>query len=333
MNRARLALALICIAGLSLLTGCSRRKEIWIYTSLPKDVIAEMVEPLQAAVQGADVKWYQSASDMVASRLTSEAEAGNMKADLVLTTDPLWYVEQKRKGRLLSYDSPAARDLPAEYRDADRAFAAMRLSVMVMGYNSTMIKPAEVPERWKDLIGAKGEGKVSMATPLDSPQTFVALSMLSKLFGWDYFASLRKGRMVAEGTQSSVLTRIESGERPIGILPLESALRASAHNRSIKVSYPQDGAVLVPGLIAILKDTGDPEIAQRVYDWFFSSEGQKAVIRGGFYSPLSKSATPEGARPWAELQPSLAPWTTNTLIEMLSTRDQVRARFSEVVLH
>src|SRR4051812_20244005 len=122
----RVLLSLILLLGLIANSACTRRKEIWIYTSLSKDLIAGMVEPLETAIPDADVKWYQSASDTIASRLNSEREKGDVKADLVLTSDPLWYAEMKQKDRLMAYDSPAAKSVPAAFRDPDKMFAAVR---------------------------------------------------------------------------------------------------------------------------------------------------------------------------------------------------------------
>jgi iron(III) transport system substrate-binding protein len=157
--------------------------------------------------------------------------------------------------------------------------------------------------------------------------------MLSKEFGWEYFAELRKLGVVAEGTQSSVLSRIETGERPIGVLPLESIIRAERAHAAIKPIYPLDGAILVPSPIAILKDTEHPEIARKIYDWFFGPAAQSAIVRGGSYSPMPKIVSPDNARPWTELQMQLMKWSPEVLAELFSGRDRVRAKFSEVVMH
>jgi iron(III) transport system substrate-binding protein len=314
-------------------SSCTLKRELWVYTNLPKEVIGEMVEPLEEAVPQADVKWYQSASETLEERLNSEMESGKVKADLVLSGDPLWYLAMKHKGQLLSYDSAAAREMPANLRDPDHAFATVRLSVMVLGYNTNLLKPGELPERWKDLSLPRFDRKVSMSSPLESAMGFVSVGFLSKEFGWDYFAALRKQGLVAEGTQSSVLNRIETGERPIGVVLLDSILKAERAKAPVKPIYPLDGPIQIPSSIAILKDTEHPELAQRLYDWFLGPAAQSAIVRGGSYSPFPKIVSPDGARPWNELQPMLLRWTPESLSELETGRDRIRAKFSEVVLH
>lgn len=328
-----LALLWVTFAVGFAVTGCTSRKEIWVYTSLPKEVIAEMADPLQTAVPQAEVKWYQSGSENVEGRLGSEMELGKIKADLVLMSDPLWFLEMKQKGRLLAYDSPAAKAVPINLRDPDNAFVTVRLPVLVLGYNAAILKPADLPEKWKDLASPRFNQKVSMASPLDSTSAFVGLGVLSKEYGWEFFEDLRKRGLVAEGTQSSVLSRLETGERPLGMISLETVIRAGREKGLVKAIYPQDGVIPVPSPIAIFRETEHPELAQKVYDWFFSTEAQVTIVRGGAYSPLPKFISPEGAKPWGELQDHLMKWSPQGLAEMLSGRDRIRAKFSEVVLH
>jgi ABC-type Fe3+ transport system substrate-binding protein len=172
-----------------------------------------------------------------------------------------------------------------------------------------------------------------MASPLEAATSFVALASLSKVYGWEFFAELRKYGLVAEGSNASVLTRIETGERPLGLLPLESVLRAGGRNQSLKIIYPADGVIPVPGSIAIMKETEHPEIAKSVYDWFFSPAAQTIFTRAGSYSPLPKFPPPEGAHPWAEVAAQMMPWSPEIASEMLLKRDRTRAKFSEIVLH
>jgi iron(III) transport system substrate-binding protein len=334
--------ALVALALLS--SGCTLRKETWIYASLPKDVVVEMAEPLEAAIPDADIRWYQSSIENIEARIASELASGKVKADIVLTGDPLWFEEMKKKGRLLAYESPAVKEMPAWLKDPDGAFATLRVSAMVMAFNAAALgKQPELPEKWKDLESPKFDRKVSMASPFDSASTLMTVTLLSRDYGWDYFAGLRKLGLVSEGSQSSALTRVETGERPIGILPLETVLRADRGGGTgagigeakpqLKVIYPQDGAILVPGPIAILADSEHATLAKRVYDWFFGPQAQGALVRGGTYSPVPKQPSPEGARPWAEISQHALKWEPSTLEQLLAGRDKVKAKFSEAVLH
>jgi len=314
-------------------SGCVLfRREIWVYTSLPKEVIADFVKPLEAGVPEADVKWYQASSDKIQERLDSEVKEGEPKGDLVLAGDPLWYLEQKRKGRLLPHKSDAAKEVPAQFQDPDGAFSTVRMSAMVLAYHSE-VPPADIPERWKDLAASKWQRKFSMGNPLDSAASFLTLAQLVRVLGWDYMKGLRKQSVLAEGNSASVIARIERKERVIGAALLENIIKANLRGTPVRPIYPLDGVILIPGPIAILKDTRHPEIAKKVYDWFYSSAAQSVLVRNGMYSPLSRIVSPDKARTWTDVLRDSMPWSPEILAEIYDSREKIQAQYSDIVLH
>jgi iron(III) transport system substrate-binding protein len=321
-----------CVLALAS-TGCTSKKQVWIYTSLYKEMIAEMDPALHAAIPDADIKWYQGGSENVAAKINTEIAAGGTKADLVLTSDPFWYYELKQNGKLLPYESPAAKAVGPEWRDPDHAFVTVRLPVMVIGYNSESYKETDVPTTWKELAQPKYKGKLSMGSPLESGTMFTTVALLSKMYGWDFFKSLRAMDLVAAGGNSSVITRIETAERPMGVVLIENVLKSMAKGSPVRMVYPADGTVPVPSPIAIFKESRNPEQAKRVYDWFFTETAQRIMVKGGMYSVMPGIPAPEHARPWSELSKHLIPWSPKVLTDLYKDRDPIKAKFSEVVFH
>lgn len=330
----RVGIGILALLAVSFsFTRCSGKKEIWIYTSIYKEVIAELDPALHAAFPDISVKWYQAGSENVASKVNAELAAGKTQADLILTSDPFWYLELKKAGKLIPYKSPAAQGVPAHFADPDGAFTTVRIPVMVVGYNSESIKEAELPKTWKDLADPKWKTKLSVGNPLESGTCFSTVALLTKLYGWDYFAQLRKLDLVSAGGNSSVITRIETRERPMGIVLLENILKAMKKGSPVRPHYPQDGVIPVPSPIAILQNTEHPEIARKIYDWFFSEAAQKAIVSSGMYSPLATIPSPDKAKPWKELEGNMVKWSNEILNEIYASREQIKAKFSEVVLH
>lgn len=316
-------------------TGCGKGaadNKVWIYTSIYKEVIEEMRAPLKQAVPEADVEWFQSGSENVAGKVTAELAAGRAKADLILTSDPFWYLELKQAGQLLPYASPAAKETPALFADPDGAFAGVRMPVMVIGYNETALKPEELPKGWKDLADPRWKGKLAMPSPLESGTAFTTVALLSRAHGWDYFKELRKNEILAAGGNSTVITRIETKERPVGIVLLENILKAQSKGSPVRAIYPSDGAIPVNSPIAILKDARRPELAKKVYDWFFTREAQERIVKSGMYSLLPGVKEHPGAKQWSEVQAAMMPWSPEVLQEIYTKRDEIKARFSEIIL-
>jgi iron(III) transport system substrate-binding protein len=296
-------------------------------------MIAEMDPQLRAVLPDADIKWYQAGSENVASKVNTEMAAGATKADLILTSDPFWYHELKKTGKLLPYESAAAKAVPAQYRDPEHYWINVRMPVMVIAYNSEAVKEADAPKSFKDLADPKWKGKLTMGSPLESGTMFTTVALLSRKYGWDYFQALRKNDIVAAGGNSSVINRVETRERPIGIVLIENVLKAQAKNSPVKLVYPSDGTIPIPSPIAILKDSKNPELVKKAYDWFFTPEAQKAVVKGGMYAAVPGIAGPDTALGWPELEKNLAPWSPALVDEIYAQRDQLKSKFSEVVFH
>ena len=129
-----------------------------------------------------------------------------------------------------------------------------------------------------------------------------------------------------------MITRIETRERPVGIVLLENILKAQKKGSPVRPHYPSDGSIAVPSPIAIMSDTRNPEIAKKIYDWFFSDEAQRAIVKGNMYSPLVRISAPVGAISWLEISTKMMKWNPELLSELYEKRDEIKKRFTDVVL-
>jgi iron(III) transport system substrate-binding protein len=324
-------LAIFCVL---LPSGCTGgQPKFWIYTSIYKEVIEEMKPALHAAYPDVRIEFYQGGSETIASKVNAQIAAGRTRADLILTSDPFWYLELKKAGELLPYASPSARDIPAAFRDPEHTFTEVRLPVMVMAYHSGVLKEDEIPKNWKDLADPRWKKKLAMPSPLESGTAFAAVALLSKKYGWDFFQALRANDILAAGGNSSVITRIETKERPLGIVLLENVLKAQSKKSPVRPIYPADGTIPVTSPIAILKDSRQPELAKKIYDWFFSADAQRAMVKSGMYSRVEGITAPLNARALPELSRSMMPWSAQVLEELYGERDSIKTKFTEIVLH
>lgn len=326
----------ICVMLVSA-TGCKPSKpQVWIYTSIYKEVVAELEKPLSEAVPEVEIRWFQSGSETIASKVSAELLVGRSRADLILTSDPFWYQELKNAGHLMPYRSPESKYVPTDYQDPDNAFTTVRLPVLVMSYNSKALTEAEAPHSWKDLLQPQWKNKIAMGSPLESGASFTGVSLLSKKLGWEYFESLKKQNVMVGGGNSTVLNRIETQERLIGLLLLENILKAQGKGSPVRPIYPSEGPIPVSSPIAILKTTRQPEAVKKIYDWFFGLRAQEALVHSGMYSFHPNAGTPPHGRELKEAIPVQGPkmnWNPGLLQEIFSQRQAIKIKFSEMFLH
>lgn len=327
ITRPLLLAAALALAG----CGTSDQREFWIYTSLYKDVYPLYEPGLARAFPGVGFKWYQSGSEKIAARVLAEEKGGGTKADLLMTSDLFFYQELERLGLLAELAGPNVEGLPQAYRDPDGAFAVHRFPLMVLAYNPQAVAEEEVPRSFEDLLDPRYAGRLTMPSPLESGSTLTTTLYLYHAFGPSYFEGLRANDVLAAGGNGSTLARIQSGERPVGLVLMENVLKAQERGQtSADWVIPREGALAIPSPAAILKRTRDVELARRVLDWFFSDEGRAVVVRGWMYSAFHDDPPPAGAPPWSEL--TLHPWDLETFEAWSEKRQEVKSLFQATVM-
>ena len=303
--------------------------ELWIYTSIYPAVIERMQPALEEAFPGVAFRWYQKGSEQIAARLNMELDAGASPCDLLMTSDPFYYAELADAGLLEAYESPAAADVPGNLKDPRHAFATVRVPLMVIAVNHDRLDASAFPQSFRDLTAPRFRSRVAMGDPLKSGTTFTTVAALVRKYGWAYFEALRKNDVLSAGGNSSVLSKLETGERPVGIILLENLLPSLSKGAPITVIYPSDGAIPVPSPVGILKGTDRPALARRIYDYLFSEVMQEAIVSGHMYSPLPAFRPPEGARAWKDL--ALFPWDAAFLTWVKKERVAIKKRFRSIM--
>lgn len=305
---------------------------VWIYASIYKEVIAAFDEELRRLYPDISVQWYQSGSENVAARVNAELSSGASQADLIMTSDPFWYLELKESGHLLSYFSPLAQTLEDRYKDPEGFFIINRIPVGIIAYETHRVSPQEAPSSWEDLVLPRWKHQLSMPSPLESGTALSFILNLVQHKGWSFFEALKRNQLIVSGGNSSVMQRIETQETPVGIVLLENALQAQKRGAPISIVYPREGSILVPSPIAILSQSSHPEASKKIYDFFLTETAQKIFLKAHVYSPFLKSEAPEGAKPFSEIEKTAFDWNANILKELRKNKESAKKRFSEMLL-
>lgn len=270
--------------------------KLMIYTSMFPDIIEAVKPELKKAFPHLDVQWFQAGSEQVITKLAGEIEAKKVHADVLMVSDPGYYITLKEKNLLLKFDAPNRQFIDAKYKDNEGYWTGVRLSYMLMAYNTTKVKLEDAPKSFKDLLDPKWKNKLAMANPLLSGSILTVTADLSQRYSWDYFKSLKANGMKIEGGNTAVQNKLITGEYFVGIIGEENILKVSDKGEPLKVAYPTDGAVILPSPIAIFASSQNPEAAKAVTDWWLSKEGQQAIVsKGWMHSVRNDVAPPKGA--------------------------------------
>ncbi len=291
------------------------RPTVWIYTAVYQEQV-DMFEALaKKELPDIDLQWFQGGSEKVAQRWEAEHTSGGSPACIVATSDPSWYVDLAARKLLVAYVSPRALDLPRAW--VTPYYAAHHIDLMVIGAANG--QPA--PKSFAELAEPQWKGKFSTGDPFSSGTTFTTVSAWDQLHGQPFLQLLKENGWVMAGGNSAVLSRIESGEKPVGVVLLNNLLTKPG---AAQIIFPEDGAVPIPGPLAIPTDCPDKGAAERVVDWLFGDSAQALVVKSRMHSPFPGMPAPDGVPPLDQIK--LAPVPADFTVQTAARAPDLRAR-------
>ena len=272
--------------------------ELMVYTSIYPDIIDNMCKPNVAkAFPEMKVNWFQGGTEKVVTKITGEIKAKKIGADVLMVADPSYYLKLEDQKLLLPYKSKEEKNLIND-KAADGAWYAVRVCNMIIAYNADKLKAEDAPKNWTDLADPKWKGKIAMPNPMLSGTAYVAVGALADKYGWEYFDKLKANGLRVEEGNSAIQNKLLTGEYAAAMILEENILKlANTKKEPLKVIYPKDGVVQVPSPIAIFNTTKNPEGAKALGDWWLSTEGQQAVVKGWMHSVRGDVKEPSGSVP------------------------------------
>lgn len=312
MKKRNLALVatLVCLAMLVMLAaGCGGSSStqqvdkakaggpkgtVMIYTSIYPDIVEQVKPALKKAFPDLDIQWFQAGTEKVMAKVAGEIEANKVQADLLMVADPSYYLTLKEKNLLLKYDAPNRKDIKLN-KDDEGYWTGVRVSNMIIAYNTAKVSAADAPKSFKDLLDPKWKGRIAMPSPLLSGTAYVTVGALADKYGWNYFEALKANGLKVEEGNSAIQNKLVRGEYYAVIILEENILKMADKGEPVKVIYPEDGTVVIPSPIAIFNSSKNQDAAKAVLDWWLSKEGQEVVVKGWMHSVRDDIQAPKGA--------------------------------------
>jgi len=159
-----------------------------------------------------------------------------------------------------------------------RAWVGTRLSMFVQAYNTNLVKKADLPKSYQDLLDPKWKGKLVTAHPGYSGVIATHVLALEHAFGWDYFKKLAENKPMIVQSANDPPTTVASGERVVAVNGGEySAYQLKKKGSPIEIVYPKEGVPLVVSPTAIMAAAPHPNAARLFTDFTFTREIQQVM--------------------------------------------------------
>ncbi len=278
------------------------KTQITLYTSVPSAIITEIEKAFEKAYPDIDVVVWRSGTSKVTAKILAEMKAGEIKADVLWTADPSYYIYLKEKNLLMKYISPESVKVPDSFKDKDGYFTGTRIMSVIIAYNTDLLKKEEAPKNWEDLLKEEYKDSMVSASPLYSGTSLVWLYTMVKLHGWDFLEKLSENGLTIVSSNKTVSQELANGSYKVAIV-LDYMIRSlKAKGSPVDLIYPEKNNVLIWSPIGIIATTKHPKEAKKFVDFVLSKEGQKVLVEKGSLIPVRPDVDmPEGAPKLEEL--------------------------------
>ena len=256
----------------ALIKGAQAEGELAFNTAMQVDELTQLTKAFNKRYPFLKLNVSRLGGRRVITRIETEYRAGKYLVDVAGGMANISY-SLKSAGLIAPYYSPQRKFFPVRDSEKEGYFAPGFIAPVVLGYNTRMLKRAEVPKTYEELLLPKWKGKMFLDD--EDYDWFVALlkhfgrdegiKYMKKLAAQD--VGIRRGRVL----QAQMIV---AGERPIGIA-LHANLLLDLRSKGAPINFAiLDPYFAKPSELMLLRNAPHPHAAALYLDWILSEEGQ-----------------------------------------------------------
>jgi len=264
-----------------LVAEAKKEGKVVIYGSMETDIF-EGVQQAFEKKTGIKVDYWRAAGATVLERASSERRANKVGYDLVLNNaGPMEIL--LAEGALAKYDSPLAKNFPAEFQHPQLG-PSYRMGIVGIVYNKSIISPDKAPKSLEDLLKPEFKGKLAFADPQRGAVAVMWPMSLYKLMGKEradkYLRDLAATKQVIVEGVLPAAERVTTGETPVAITYLKYVIGFG--QKGAPLDYVRQEKMLGHGhAIAMSSRAAHPNAAKAFLDFFYGDESLKIMAKFG----------------------------------------------------
>ncbi|MDH3242786.1 MAG: extracellular solute-binding protein [Alphaproteobacteria bacterium] len=268
-----------------------KEKDLIIVSSWDQSQFAKMVGPFKLRYPFVNLRYARSSYNARVVKTLIAFKEGRHLVDILTGFGGGYYLYQDANALADLSDIPNFQRLPKGTKDPGGKWLGQRLRYWCMTYNTSLVKKADLPKRWEDLLTNKrwhGK-KIGLG---NRPQLWMLMLWGVKGKDWatDFmrrFVNDVKPQFRKEGTNALISLNI-AGE-------FQAAIPAAAYRTSQYVEKgapiawhcPEPIPLAVSGM-GILRGSPHIHAAKLFSNWFLSKEGQIAQFAANSAPPVHK---------------------------------------------
>jgi iron(III) transport system substrate-binding protein len=318
-RRGRAGVGLALAVGALVLAGCASSgsapsgKALTLYSGQHEQTTEALVAAFEKQT-GITVNVRNDDEDVLADQIVTEGSRSPADVYFTENTPPLQ--ELASKGLLASVAPSTLANTPSRFNSPDGKWVGVTARVSVMGYNTSLLTPSQLPTSVMDLADPQWKGKIGIAGSETDFQPIV--TSVARAHG--EAAALRWLEAVKANAGShsypdneTLVSEINRGQVALGVINQYYWYREKAQvgdsglHSAIAYFAPHDpGYVIDVSGAGILKSSSQQAEAQRFVAFLTSKQGQEIIAHSDSYEyPIASGVTtakPE--TPFDQLQPN-----------------------------
>ncbi|MCL2820991.1 MAG: extracellular solute-binding protein [Oscillospiraceae bacterium] len=256
----------------------SRGNTVSLYTSMKDSLIRALVDAFEAKHGDITVETRIAGAGTLMAEITEELEQGEIRADVIWTSEIPDFYGMKDDGLLLQYTPEGANAISNPLTDSDGYFYPARLGTMGIAYNTDLV--SNPPEAWNDLLGSDFTGGFAIADPTTSGTAMMSVVLLDHEFGEEFFKNLRdNGAFIGQGS-SQVVDSVAEGDLVACLAVDYIAFDKIDSGAPMALVYPEE-MLVIPSPVAIFESSSAIDSAKLFVDFLLSEEAQQIIASIG----------------------------------------------------
>ena len=272
-----------------LIEGAKREGALTMYSNAPTDDNAVLVGAFEKKY-GIKVNLYRASSEEIRQRALTEAGAKRFDVDFILDNAPA--MEAMAGERLLQeVNSPYLADVMPRAIPPHRQWVGFCLNVLVAAYNTDLVKKAELPKSYSDLIDPRWKGRIAIAA--DDSDWFAGLmGALGEAAGVKLFRQIAATNGFSARKGHTLLTNlVAAGEAPLALTVFNYTAEQLKKRGAPVDWFVIEPLISMPNSVAVARMAPHPSAAVLMFD-FMLSDAQKILADRDYVATSRKVGSP-----------------------------------------